>query len=68
MGAGGVPVDVVIEAGVLAPQPLQHRFVGLGWGSLTHRTSVPYLELLAHLGKDARSQIRRQFPAAGPRA
>ena len=33
---GGVPVDVVIQPGVCLPQPLQQRFVRLGWGSLTH--------------------------------
>jgi hypothetical protein len=36
MRACGVAVDVVIEAGVLGPQPLQTRFVRIGWGSRTH--------------------------------
>jgi hypothetical protein len=46
--AGSVPVDVVVKASVLAVQPLEHRFVVLSWGSLTHRTSLPsYFELLA---------------------
>jgi hypothetical protein len=43
VGTGGVPIDVVIKPGVLAPQPLQHRFFRFGWGSLAHRTSVPFV-------------------------
>jgi hypothetical protein len=27
----------------LAPQPVQHRLVKLGGGSLTHRTSLPFI-------------------------
>ena len=43
MCPGRIAVDVVIEAGVLTSQPLQHRFVRLGWGSLAHTTSVPFV-------------------------
>jgi hypothetical protein len=42
MSAVGIPIDVVIEAGVLAPQPLQSGFVRLKTGNPSHATSLPY--------------------------
>jgi hypothetical protein len=43
MRASRVPVDVMIEASVLAVQPFERRLGRLRGGSLTHRTILPFV-------------------------